>query len=167
MKKIILLTALLLSVSFLLCGCLTDIMLIPDESSMGQAKKFEKDGFSILLTDKFAEEESQMGFDAYFVADFGGVVVLKEEFTLEEGLAEISLEEYITSVIANNGHTNITPQTKDGLWFYERTTDSSYAQSYCYKGSDAFWVVQFLCNPSDAQTLGDTFYLWALSVEVK
>ncbi len=167
MKKIILLTALLLSVSFLLCGCLTDIMLIPDESSMGQAKKFEKDGFSILLTDKFAEEESQMGFDAYFVADFGGVVVLKEEFTLEEGLAEISLEEYTTSVIANNGHTNITPQTKDGLWFYERTTDSSYSQSYCYKGSDAFWVVQFLCNPSDAQTLGDTFYLWAQSVEVK
>ena len=167
MKKIVLLTALLLSISFLLCGCLLDIMFIPDESSIGQAKKFEKDGFSILLTDKFTEEESQMGFDAYFVADFCGVVVLKEEFTLEEGLAEKSLEEYTTSVIANNGYTNITPQTKDGLWFYERTTDSSYAQSYCYKGSDAFLVVQFLCNPSDAQTLGDTFYLWAQSVEVK
>ena len=167
MKKIVLLTALLLSISFLLCGCLPDIMFIPDESSIGQAKKFEKDGFSILLTDKFTEEESQMGFDAYFVADFCGVVVLKEEFTLEEGLAEKSLEEYTTSVIANNGYTTITPQTKDGLWFYERTTDSSYAQSYCYKGSDAFLVVQFLCNPSDAQTLGDTFYLWAQSVEVK
>ena len=83
MKKIVLLTALLLSISFLLCGCLPDIMFIPDESSIGQAKKFEKDVFSILLTDKFTEEESQMGFDAYFVADFCGVVVLREEFTLE------------------------------------------------------------------------------------
>ena len=167
MKKIVLLTALLLSISFLLCGCLPDIMFIPDESSIGQAKKFEKDVFSILLTDKFTEEESQMGFDAYFVADFCGVVVLREEFTLEEGLAEMSLEKYITNVIANNGYTDIAPQTKDGLWFYERTSTTSYAQSFCYKGSDSFWIVQFLCNPSDTELLGDTFYLWAQSVEVK
>lgn len=167
MKKIVLLTVLLLSISCLLCGCLPDIMFIPDESSIGQAKKFEKDGFSILLTDEFTEEQSQMGFDAYFVADFCGVVVLREEFTLKEGLAEQSLEEYTAAVIANNGHTDIIPQTKDGLWFYERNTESGYARSYCYKGSDAFLIVQFLCNPSDAQILGDTFYLWAQSVEVK
>ena len=167
MKKIGLLTALLLSISFLLCGCLPNIMFIPDEDSIGQAKKFEKDGFSILLTDKFTEEQSQRGFDAYFVADFCGVVVLKEEFTLEEGLAEKSVEEYTISVIANNGYTDINPQTKDGLCFYERTSDSSYARSYCYKGSDAFWIVQFLCNPSDSKTFEDIFYLWAQSVEVK
>ena len=167
MKKIVFLTGLLLSISCLLCGCLPKIMFIPDENSIGEAKKFEKDGFSILLTDKFKEEQSKLGFDAYFVADFCGVVVLKEEFTLKEGLAEESLEEYTASVIANNGHTDITPQTKDGLWFYERPTDSSYARSYCYKGSDAFWIVQFLCKPSDAQTFGDTFDLWAQSVEVK
>ncbi|MBR5279268.1 MAG: hypothetical protein IKU23_08445 [Clostridia bacterium] len=167
MKKIILFTAFLLSISCLLCGCFPDVMYIPDESYIGQAKKFEKDKFSILLTDKFAEEESQRGFDAYFVADFCGVVVIKEEFTLEEGLAEKSLEEYTISVIANNGHANITPQTEDGLWFYERTTDSSYARSYCFKGTDSFWIVQFLCSQSDAQSLKDTFYLWAQSVEVK
>ena len=104
---------------------------------------------------------------AYFVTDFCGVVVLREEFTLEEGLAERSLEKYITNVIANNGYTDIAPQNKDGLWFYERTSDSSYAQSYCYKGSDSFWIVQFLCSPSDVQILEDVFYLWAQSVEVK
>ena len=167
MKKRVFLAVLLLSIFCLLCGCFPNVMFIPDENSIGQTKKFEKDGFSILLTDKFTEEQSQMGFDAYFVADFCGVCVLKEEFTLEEGLAEKSLEEYTASVIANNGHTGITPQTKGGLWFYERTNAGSYARSYCYKGSDAFWIVQFLCNPSDAQTLGDTFYLWAQSVEVK
>ncbi len=167
MRKIVYLTVLLVSISCLLCGCFPNIMFIPDENSIGQSQKFEKDGFSIILTDKFTEEQSQMGFDAYFVADFCGVVVLKEEFTLEEGLAEKTLEEYTASVIANNGHKNVYPQTQGGLWFYERTNISSYARSYCYKGSDAFWIVQFLCKPSDAQLLGDTFYLWAQSVEVK
>ena len=171
MKKAVLLTVTvtvtLLLMSGLPCGCFSGVMFIPDEEAIGQAKRFEKDGFSILLTDKFTEEQSQRGFDAYYVSDFCGVVVLKEEFTLEEGLAEKSPEAYLQSVIENNGHTDVSPQTKDGLWFYERNTDSSYARSYCYKGSDAFWIVQFLCHPSDAKTLGDTFYLWAQSVEVK
>lgn len=167
MKKSVLLIALLLLISCLMCGCFSDIMIIPDANSIGQAKKFEKDGFTITLTDKFTEEQSQRGFDAYFVANFCGVVVLKEEFTLEEGLADISLETYIKNVIANNGHTGIAPQNKDGLWFYENTSGSSYIQSYCYKGSDAFLIVQFICNSSDAKTLEDTFYLWAQSVEVK
>ena len=98
MKKIVLLTALLLSISFLLCGCLPDIMFIPNNDSIGEPKKFENDGFAITLTDKFKEQTSEMGFDAYFVTDFCGVVVLREEFTLEEGLAEMSLEKYITNV---------------------------------------------------------------------
>ena len=166
MRKNVLLAVSLLLITCLLCGCFSNVMIVPDGDSIGNPKKFEKDGLTITLTDKFKEEKSQMGFDAYFVADFCGVVVLKEEFTLEEGLAEETLETYINNVIANNGHTGITPQMKDGLWFYERTANGSYAQSYCYKGSDAFWIVQFLCRPSDADKLKDTFYLWAQSVEV-
>ena len=167
MKKTGLFVTLMILVSCLLCGCFSGIMVIPNNDSIGEPKKFENDGFAITLTDKFKEQTSEMGFDAYFVTDFCGVVVLREEFTLEEGLAERSLEEYITNVIANNGYTDIAPQNKDGLWFYERTSDSSYAQSYCYKGSDSFWIVQFLCSPSDVQTLEDVLYLWAQSVEVK
>ena len=166
MKKAVFLTVLLLSVSCLLCGCLPEIMFIPDENSIGKSKKFEKDGFSIMLTDKFTEKESQRGFYAYYEAEFCGVVVLREEFTVEKGLAEKPLEDYITNVIANNGYTNIDPQTKDGLWFYERTNDVTFLRSYCYKGSDSFWIVQFLCYPSDAQSLKD-FYLWAQDVQVK
>ncbi|MBQ9784652.1 MAG: hypothetical protein IJW29_04040 [Clostridia bacterium] len=166
MKKTALLAVLFLLISCLLCGCL-DVAIIPDEDSIGKSKAFEKAGFSITLTDKFTEEQSQLGFDAYYVADFCGVVVLKEEFTLEEGLADKSLESYINGVIQNNGHTGVVPRHKDGLWFYERTSHSSYSQSYCYKGSDAFWIVQFICNPSDAQIYKDTFYLWAQSVEIQ
>jgi hypothetical protein len=37
------------------------------------------------------QKESEVGFDAYYVSNFCGVVVLKEEFTLEESLAARSL----------------------------------------------------------------------------
>ena len=42
----------------------------------------------LTLTDRFSEQESEQGFDPYYMSDFCGVVVLKEEFSLEEGLAE-------------------------------------------------------------------------------
>ena len=167
MRKLVSVTVLLLAISCLLCGCFPNAMLIPSESSVGQSKRFEINGFSILLTEEFKEEQSQAGFDAYFVADFCGVVVKKEAFTLQKDFAEKTLEEYTASVMKNNGYTNQAPQTKDGLWFYDRVTEGRYACSYCYKGSDAFWIVQFICNLSDKETLADIIYLWAQSVEVK
>lgn len=157
----------LLMITSLLCGCFAGITPILDEESLGSPKTFEKDGLTITLTDAFEEQESERGFDAYYVAGFGGVVVLKEEFTLEEGLAERPLEEYIVNVIENNGYTDITPQNEDGLWYYDRVSDTSYGRSYCYKGSDAFYIVQFICKPYNEEKLGDKFHSWALSVEVE
>ena len=142
-------------------------MFIPNSDSIGNGKTFETDGLSILLTDKFTEAEVPTGFDAYFLADFCGVAVMKNEFTLQKGLADQSVKEHLSSVIASSGYTGITPQTKDGLWFIDVSTDDTYVRMYCYKGSDAFYIVQFACNPSVAKTLEDTFYLWAQSVEVK
>jgi hypothetical protein len=166
MKRTGFFAAMLLLLSALLCGCFSQIMVIPDEESIGSSKRFEKDGITLTLTDKFEEMQSERGFDAYYVSDFCGVVVLKEEFTLEEGLSERTQEEYIHNVIANNGHTDIAPQSKDGLWFYENKTENRFVRSYCYKGSDAFCIVQFICNSSDVKALGDMFHLWAQSVEM-
>ena len=167
MKKFLAIISLLLSCSLLLCGCFSRVMIIPDNDSIGEPKIFEKDGIKLTLTDNFMEKESELGFYAYYVSNFCGVVVLKEDFSLEEGLADRSLEEYVRSVIANNGHTGIEPQNKDGLWFYIRDSGGGRSYSYSFKGSDAFWIVQFLCMTSDAPTLEDLFYLWANSVEVE
>ena len=166
MKKSIFLITLLM-ISSLLCGCIMGIMPILDEESIGNPKTFEKDGLTITLTDEFEEQESKLGFDAYYVAPFGGVVVTKEEFTLKEGFAEETLEEYIVNVIANNGYTDITPQNEDGLWYYDHASNTSYGRSYCYKGSDAFWIVQFICMPYHEEQLVDVFHSWALSVTVE
>ena len=167
MKKIVCFTMLVTLISGMLCGCFSNIMFIPDNDTIGNGKTFETDGLSILLTDKFTEAEVPTGFDAYFLADFCGVAVMKDEFTSKSGLADQSVKEYLASVIASSGYTGIAPRTKDGLWFFDVSNDETYARMYCYKGSDAFWIVQFACNPSNARALEDTFYLFAQSVEVK
>lgn len=174
MKKIIVMFSFLLVCSLVFCGCLPramlksdNVMVIPDNETIGEPQDFEKDGIKILLTDQFVEKKSELGFYAYYVSNFCGVVVLKEEFSLEEGLADRSLEEYVRNVIANNGHTDIEPQNKDDLWFYVRDSDGIRSYSYSFKGSNAFWIVQFLCKTSDAPMLEDLFYLWADSVEVE
>ena len=74
-----------------------------DPADLGAPQTFSKAGITLHLTDKFKEEQSERGFDAYYTTDYCGVVVLKEPFTLEEGLAERPLEQYIKNVIENNG----------------------------------------------------------------
>jgi len=167
MKRLIAVFSMLVSLSLLLCGCFPNIMVIPNKDSIGESKAFEKDGIQLTLTDKFTETESQRGFYAYYVADFCGVVVLKEDFSLEAGLSERPLEEYIKNVIKNNGHTDIEPQNSDGLWFYVKDSGGYRTYSYSFKGSNAFWIVQFICRSSDAPAFEDLFFLWANSVEVE
>ena len=144
---------------------------IPDPITLdeiGTSKTFEKAGITLPLTDKFKEEQSERGFDAYYTSDFCGVVVLKEAFTLEEGLAERPLEQYIKNVIKNNGHTNIEPQQRDGLWYYANNNNSGYScvYSYVYKGTDAFYIVQYIINNVDEDTLKETIHDWAKATEV-
>ncbi len=161
-----LIISILLTLCLLFSGCM-QVMVIPDNDSIGNSKTFECDGIKLQLTDSFVEEESLRGFDAYYVADFAGVMVLIEEFTLEEGLSERTLEQYVKNVIANNGHTDVEPQYKDELWYYIKDTDSIRYYSFSYKGSDAFYVVQYSCFLSDADKLEDTIFLWAHAVVVE
>lgn len=163
-KQFICLVALIGVLCLFLSGC---IMVIPDKDSVGESKTFEKDGFSILLTDRFGEQESELGFDAYYVSDFCGVMVLKEAFSLEEGLEDRTLEQYTQNVMENNGHSDLEMQNKDGLYFYRYTRNNRCGYSFSYKGSDAFWIVQFVCNASDEAALKDFFLLCAASVTVE
>ncbi|MBE5888373.1 MAG: hypothetical protein E7283_05990 [Lachnospiraceae bacterium] len=167
MKKFISLIALILSTTFFLSGCTPRIMVIPDTDSIGETKTFTKDGITLLLTDKFVEKQSEVGFDAYYVSNFCGVVVLKEEFTLEEGLAERSLEDYVANLIENNGHKGIKPQHQDDLWYYVNDSGDTKVYSFSYKGSDSFYIVQYICMASDVFALEDLFFLWAGAVEVE
>ncbi len=135
---------------------------------LGNPKTFVKAGITLQLTDKFKEEQSERGFDAYYTSDFCGVVVQKESFTLEEGLAERPLDEYIRSVIKSTGHESIEPQNRDGLWYYVNYNNSNYrcVYAYVYKGSDAFYVVQYIMNNIDEDTLKNAVHNWAKATKV-
>lgn len=163
MKKLALISSVLL-LMFLLNSC---IIFLPSSDSIGNPQTFQKDGITLTLTDRFEEQESQMGFDAYYTSDFCGVMVLKEEFTLEEGLEDQSLSEYIESVIRNNGHTDIEPQSKEGLTYYIKDSQGLRYYSFCYKGSDAFWIVQFGCYQSDLSLMEEQIFFWARAVEIE
>lgn len=154
---------LLAALAWLLCGC---IMVIPGNDAVGEPKTFEKAGIKLTLTDRFQEQESQLGFDAYYVADFGAVIVLKEPFSLEPGLEEKSVEDYIRSVIKNNGR-DVEPIQRDGLWYYYFDSGDTRMYSYTFKGSDAFYIVQFGCFKRDVSVMEDMIFLWAKAVEVE
>ena len=61
MKKIVLLTAFLLSISCLLCGCLPGIMFIPDEDTIGQAKNLKKMNFPFYLPTNSRKNKANWG----------------------------------------------------------------------------------------------------------
>lgn len=156
---------LIMAFSLAFCGCFP-VMVMPSNESIGEPKVFEKEGFKITLTDRFTETESERGFDAYYTANFGGVMAEKEEFSSGEGLSEMTEEEYLNLYIEKNGHTGITPQCKDGLWYYVTEQGSTCNYAYAFKGTDAFWSVQFICMKSDAALFEETFHMWAGTVEI-
>ena len=51
--------------------------------------------------------------------------------------------------------------------YYTIEEGNTRAYFYFYKGSDAFYFVQYACNVNNASMLEDTFYLWAQAVEVE
>ena len=167
MKKHTCLFSLVILFCLVLSGCFWKTMILPNNDTIGEPKTFQKDGITLVLTDKFKETKSQMGFDAYYTSDFCGVVVLKESFSLKAGLSNESIEEYIGDVIKNNGHTNVKAQNRDGLWFYESVNNGTKVYSYSFKGSDAFWIVQYICRISDSEKLEDQIFLWAKSIRIE
>ena len=163
MKKLTVICCIFLLLCTTLSGC---FFLIPSIRTESQPKTFEADGIRLVLTDAFQETESERGFFAYYTSQDCGVTVTKEAFSQEAGMDQLPLEEYIRNVIRNNGHQNIQPQNRDGLWYYVVDKDNTCIHAYCYKGPDAFFIVQFICMRSDAETMAETFHQWALQVEV-
>lgn len=172
MKKITVLLLMMLSISLLLTSC---FFIMPTANvydgpvDSGKPQEFSKDGITLTLTDKFIEKESELGFDAYYVAPYGAVMILKEEFTLEEGLEDRTPEDYIANVIENNGHDLEPIHDHDLLYYYIDKTmmgeDTRY-YSFVYKGEDAFWIVQFSCFSKDLQEMEPQIMTWAKSVIV-
>lgn len=137
---------------------------VPD--SLGAEKVFTCHLLSVTLTDEFTEKKSQIGFDGYYVSEFCGVMVKMEPFSLMEGFEDETLEEYLSAVIFNNAE-NASPEEKDGLVYYRYNHNGNTGWNFAFKGSDAFYLIQFICREDHAPELEDFFFTAAKSVTVR
>ena len=161
MKKIVtLLTVLVLLLSLTACA------------SSPKEKVFTKNGMEITLTTEFTET-SVDGYTVCYDSRRAAVFVLKESFTLMEGLEEMTVNEY--AEIAREANANRAPSsvaTKDGITYFEYSFhNESENVTYRYyttlhKGADAFWMIQFACPESTYATQQATFSTWAQSISV-
>ena len=152
--------AMLLLCSFMLCSC-----------GAAKEKEFSKEGFTITLTDAFKEQEIATQTVAYASSKVS-VTALKEDLSAFKDNnmdTDITLKDYAELVIAANG-LDSEAEEKDGLVCF--TYDKSLSgQNFTYlatvfKGSDAFWLVQFGCENSQYDALKEDFVKYAKTVKV-
>ncbi len=137
-----------------------------------QEKQFSKSGLTITLTDEFSENDSSTMTALYSSQEYV-VAVLKEEFTLLEqaGIAtDISETEYAQIVLTNNSIEG-SPTTEDGLVTisYEMEANGKNMSYWgvAKKGSDAFWLVQFVCESDIFEESKPQFVEWAQTITIE
>lgn len=133
----------------------------------GEAKDFEVNGMQITLTDEFRKQGAS-GFTAGYGSKDVAVLVLEEEFSLQAGFGDLTLQEYAQLVLKNNGYSSQI-KTENGVTYFEYEATVSTGETYhyiaaTYKGPDAFWLIQFATEKSDAAAYRDQIFTWAKSV---
>ena len=133
------------------------------------AKDFTKAGATITLTDKFMEQELATQ-TAYYVSQTSIVTTLKEEFSLFKGTEYevMTLKEYADLVIDANT-LKASAAEKDGLVYftYEKSMNGKDYKYYAtvFKGTDAYWLIQFACEVKNFDKFLPDFEGWAKSVK--
>lgn len=166
-KAFIIILAVLLCLPVFGCGLFLErhTNIPPNADTIGEDKVFYGDGYTITLTDDFAEKQSHQGFDGYYVSTFCGVMVKKEPFSLAERLKDESLADYMKNVIRNNNE-NTEPVEEVGLVYYRYYNGGNAGWNFGFKGSDAFYLVQFICREDHETALKNFIFSFAKSVKV-
>ena len=153
----------------LMMGCLSGCSLSSLDDDV-KAKTFSEEGMTITLTDEFSSFDAG-NFTVGFQSRNAMVLGLKEEFTLKEGFADYTLEEYGNLVLTNNKLEFCELNSAEGLTFFEYLyTDPDSAVDYryfscVYKTEDAFWLVHFITEEKSLGVYADQIVTWAKSVE--
>lgn len=130
-------------------------------------KTFVKDDMSIVLTDKFREDELA-GQTAYYLSAKSIVVILKEDFSSLSGYNtdDMDVMKYAELVVDSNSFdTEIVVIEGIPTWEYQKTiagNDFGYFAA-TYKGDRAFYLVQFACELDEFTEFKADFIKWAKS----
>ena len=159
MKKILSLL-LALTMLFALTSCM-----------QANPKDFTCEGMTITLTDRFKEANYE-GYTVCYESSDMMVIVLKESFSLQAGLSDMTLDEYANLVRQANASKSPSELTKHENY---QSMEYSYLneqenQTYTYfstmfKGTDAFWLIQFASREEDYASCKETFMNFANSVK--
>jgi hypothetical protein len=160
MKKIsLLLAVLMLTLALASCGLI------------GGEKTFTVDGLSITVKGMFSEQNQlNSEYDLILISPQAGVMILKETFAeFEEAKldTDMSAKEYAEIVMKGNSLTG-APTEEDGLTYFTYTAKSDGTEftyvGYCFRSTDAYWLVQIYCATSDFASMKADFNTWAKSV---
>lgn len=133
-------------------------------------KTFSDEGMSITLTEAFIEADYE-GYTTCYDSTNVAVFVIKEEFSLMEGLEDYTLVQYGELVAGNNGLDASALKITDELLYFDydyTVPDSNQTYmyySFLYKAEDAFWIVQFATLEENEEYYLDDIFEWADSVE--
>jgi outer membrane murein-binding lipoprotein Lpp len=160
MKKIALLLA-VLTLTLCLASC----------GLIGGEKTFTVDDLSITVKGLFSEQNQlNEDYNLVLISTKAGVMILKETFAEFEdaGLdTDMSVKEYAKIVMQGNSLTG-TPTEEDGLTYFTYTAETDGTEftyvGYCFRGDDAYWMVQMYCATSDFESMKADFTAWAKSV---
>lgn len=130
-------------------------------------KAFEGSAYSITLTNRFEkDEEDNEGYEAIYEKDDVLVMISKETFASLGEYGSISVTEYNDIIQkGTEAPTKTEVRTEDGLCYYDHTLiidgESYTYHVFAYKGSDAFWLVQFVVYTEDAEKTNADIMAWA------
>ncbi len=164
MKKLLLIILTLSAIlSCVACGS--------GEDAVNEQKfTYGENEFSITLTDAFIQKDYQSYTVCYEASDMV-IFVLKEPFSLMDGLDGYSTLQYAGLLReANSAHSPTAISTEDELISFEYgyfNKDENITYTYfttAFKGSDAFWTVQFACKSENYETLKSEMIKYAKSI---
>lgn len=162
--KLLRLSVILLAVILCFTSC-SAVSYKPD------AKEFSKDGLSITLDMSFSEVEHE-AYTAAYQSDKILVFTLKDKFELfgkSNYRDDMTLTEYAQLTISSNGYTT-EPFTEDGLVgfaynYTENGQDYTFI-GYVFKGTDAFWHLQFGAKAEEFEALKKDILKFAKQVKI-
>ena len=135
-------------------------------------KTFTSNGLTVTLTEDF-RKISLPGYTVCYQSESVTVIALKESFSLKEGMKDWTLFEYANRVqVSNHEHSPTVPQKVGDhmvmeYLFFDSIDYTKYHYYTCmYKGTDAFWTIQFICKRDEIAQHKANFIKWADSVRV-
>jgi hypothetical protein len=116
-------------------------------------KEFGTQGIRLTLTDDYIDYEAE-GYTAVYISteDFSMAIILKEYFADFAAFAmdanAMTLTDYAQLVISVGGLDSMVNE-RNGVTYFTYSTDTHSYFSTVFKGTDAFWLVQFAALNAD------------------